>query len=52
MPMQQVLEKVVEVYRRQRLLEMGNRAYAALKNDPKNWEEELAERELCVTVSL
>ena len=31
---------------RKLLLEMGNRAYAALKEDPKAWERELAERKL------
>lgn len=45
-PMQEVLEKAIEAYRRKRLLEMGNRAYAALKDDPKAWEQELAERKL------
>jgi len=44
--MQEVLEKAIEAYRRKRLLEMGNRAYAALKDDPKAWEQELAERKL------
>jgi hypothetical protein len=44
--MQEILEKAIEVYRRKRLLEMGNRAYAALKNDPKAWEQELVERKL------
>jgi hypothetical protein len=45
-PMQEVLEKAIEAYRRKRLLEMGNLAYAALKDDPKAWEQELAERKL------
>jgi hypothetical protein len=44
--MQEVLEKAIEAYRRKRLLEMGNLAYAALKDDPKAWEQELAERKL------
>lgn len=44
--MQDVLEKAIEAYRRKRLLEMGNLAYAALKDDPKAWEQELAERKL------
>ena len=45
-PMQEVLEKAIELYRRKRLLEMGNEAYAALRNDPRAWEQELAERKL------
>jgi uncharacterized protein (DUF1778 family) len=44
--MREVLEKAVEAYRRKRLIEMGNVAYAALKNDPKAWEQELVERKL------
>jgi hypothetical protein len=44
--MQEILEKAIEVYRRKRLLEMGNQAYAALKKDPKGWEQELVERKL------
>jgi hypothetical protein len=44
-PMQEILE-AIEAYRRKRLLEMGNQAYAALKKDPKGWEQELAERKL------
>lgn len=43
-PMQEVLARAVELYRRKRLIEMGNQAYAALRNDPKAWEQELAER--------
>jgi hypothetical protein len=45
-PMQEVLEKAIEAYRRKRLIEIGNLAYAALKDDPKAWEQELAERKL------
>jgi predicted CopG family antitoxin len=44
--MQEVLEKAIEAYRRKQLLEMGNRAYAALRSNPKAWEQELAERKL------
>lgn len=43
--MQAVLERAVESYRRQRLLEKANEAYAALKADPAKWGEEVAERE-------
>ena len=45
-PMQAVLAKALEAYRRQRLLEESNRAYAKLKADPAAWEEELRERGL------
>ena len=45
-PMQEVLAKALEMYRRRRLMEMGNRAYAALRSNPKAWEQELAERRL------
>jgi predicted DNA-binding protein len=43
---QEILERAIEAYRRKRLLEMGNQAYAALRNDPKAWKRELAERKL------
>ena len=39
-----VLNKAVEAYRRQRILEQANAADAALRSDPKAWAEELAER--------
>lgn len=41
-----LLKKALEAYRRQRFLEEANRAYAALKKDPKAWKQELAERRL------
>jgi predicted CopG family antitoxin len=44
--MQEILEEAIEVYRRRRMLELGNQAYAALRADPKAWEHELAERRL------
>jgi hypothetical protein len=44
--MQELLEKAIETYRRKRLLEGGNQAYAALRNDAKAWEQELSERRL------
>ncbi len=43
-PMQDVLEKAIEAYRRQRLLELTNVAYAELRADPRGWTEEQAER--------
>ncbi len=39
----QAADRAVEVYRRQRMLEQTNRAYSALKADPKAWAEELDE---------
>jgi predicted transcriptional regulator len=44
-PMPEVLEQAVEALRRQRLLDAANRGYAALRQDPKAWSAELAERE-------
>ncbi len=38
-PMQALLEKAVEAYRRQRLLDSINESFAALRADPQAWEE-------------
>ncbi|MBI4339166.1 MAG: toxin-antitoxin system protein [Chloroflexi bacterium] len=43
-PMQLVLSKAVEAYRRRWVLEQTNRAYAALKVKPELWAEETKER--------
>lgn len=43
-PMQSLLEKAVEDYRRKRFLEEANRAFAALRNNPRAWKEEAEER--------
>ena len=43
---QQVISTAVEEYRRRRILEMTNEAYAAMRADPEKWSEELEEREL------
>jgi hypothetical protein len=43
-PMQEVVEQAIEQYRRQRLLEATNAAYAALRTDPQAWAEVQAER--------
>ena len=43
-PMGVILEKAVEAYRRQRLFEQANAAYAALRSDPEAWAEEQDER--------
>jgi predicted transcriptional regulator len=39
-----LLDEAVEELRRKRFFEEANRAYAALKADPKAWAEELEER--------
>ena len=44
--MQAVLDKALERYRRESFLRAANTDYAALRNDPKAWKEELREREL------
>lgn len=46
---QQILAKAVETYRRQRILEVTNAAYAAWKADPARWAEERRERALWET---
>lgn len=43
-PMQDILAKAVEAYRRQRMMELANEQYAALRADPEVWAEILAER--------
>jgi len=43
-PMQAVLEKAVEEYRRKRFLESINSAYAALRSDDQAWAEVERER--------
>jgi len=42
--MQSVLAKAVETYRRQRIIEQTNAAYAELRGDPTAWQEEQQER--------
>jgi DNA-binding FadR family transcriptional regulator len=43
-PIQEVLAKAVEAYRRRRILELSNAAYAALRADPQVWQDVLDER--------
>ena len=43
-PLNVLLDKAVEEFRRKQFLEEANRAYAQLKNDPQAWAEELEER--------
>jgi hypothetical protein len=42
--MQAILDKAIEMYRRQWFLEQMNKGFAALKANPDAWREELAER--------
>lgn len=42
--MTKMLDKLVDAYRRERVLEETNAAFAALKNNPKAWEHEQKER--------
>jgi hypothetical protein len=43
--MQDVVVRAVEAYRRQRIIDQANEAYAALRQDPVAWSREQAERE-------
>jgi predicted transcriptional regulator len=43
-PLQTVLERAIENYRRQRFLEAANRQYAALRADAAAWKQETTER--------
>ena len=43
-PLQKVLERAVEHYRREQFYAEFNAAFERLKADPVAWEEELAER--------
>jgi predicted transcriptional regulator len=45
-PMQRVLEKAIEHYRRQRMFDEADAAYLALRSDPEAWREEIEERRL------
>ena len=44
-PMQLVLDRAVECFRREQFLREVNEGFARLKSDPDAWAEELAERE-------
>ncbi|HMB30977.1 MAG TPA: hypothetical protein VKN82_04050 [Desulfohalobiaceae bacterium] len=44
-PMQLILEKAIERYRRELILHKTNQAYAALREDKDSWNEELRERD-------
>lgn len=43
-PIQLLLDRAIEAYRRQRFFEELNAAYGALRGDPGDWEEERQER--------
>lgn len=43
-PMQTVLERAIEHYRRELFLERANAAFAALRNNAAAWKDELEER--------
>ena len=43
--MAKILGEAVEQYRCRLFLEQANTAYAALRQDPTSWNEELAERQ-------
>lgn len=45
-PMQSVLDKALEQYRRQRFFEELDAAYAAIEQDPEAFAEEMKERAL------
>jgi hypothetical protein len=42
---QEIVAKAVEAYRRQRLMELTNAAYAELRANPSRWQQELDERQ-------
>lgn len=45
MPMQEVVEQALELYRRKQLLDSANVAYAALRQDSTQWQEWTTERD-------
>jgi predicted DNA-binding protein len=49
-PMQELIAEAVEAFRRRRILELTNTAYAAMRSDPEIWQEELEEREAWDTI--
>jgi hypothetical protein len=42
--MAEIVDRAIELYRRQRILDEGNAGYAALRQDPVAWAELQAER--------
>ena len=45
-PMQAILDRAIERYRREKFLRDANADYAALRKNARAWKEELKEREL------
>lgn len=45
-PMATILEEAIEQYRRKRMFEEANAAWAKMRADSKEWAEELEERRL------
>lgn len=43
-PMLEILNRAIEVYRRQCFLEEANKAYGALRKNKKAWQQEQRER--------
>jgi hypothetical protein len=43
--MWKIIEKALEEYRRKQFLEKSNRAYARLRQNQQEWQEEKRERE-------
>jgi hypothetical protein len=43
-PMNAILDRALDEYRRKRFLEEANEAFAAFKLDPKSWMQEIEER--------
>lgn len=43
-PIDRIVDKAIEEYRRHHLLVEANAAYAELRSDEQAWQEELAER--------
>ncbi|MDX2178205.1 MAG: hypothetical protein SFV18_01350 [Bryobacteraceae bacterium] len=50
-PMQTVLDDAIDRYRREKLLDDANAAYAKLRANPGGWADELAERQAWDTTS-
>jgi hypothetical protein len=44
--MQAFLDEAIDHYQREKILDEVNAAYATLRNNPKAWKAELAERAL------
>lgn len=45
-PIDKLLDKAIEEYRRSRFLDESNAAFAVLRRDESAWQEELQERKL------